>query len=108
MKIFFPFLLIAGSFGVIGALAARPDKAPAIIVCSSVVIIGIAWEFVRRERVRVWRNRPQRLCTNCLALAQPFQKENGVLYCPHCQADNPAPLESPFARDYFARQQQSA
>src|SRR6185312_12041303 len=99
MKIFAQLLAICVTIGIIGSLADRPDKTPFLLVCGS-VLAGIGfWIFMRRIDDSVWKNRPKRLCTNCLALAQPFQKKNGVFYWPYCQADNPAPLDSPFARD---------
>lgn len=104
MKIFLQFVGICILIGFIGSLAKNGQAGAAIAIGVALAAIAGVWSWIAREKDRAWKNRPQRLCTNCLAQAQPFQKENGVLYCPHCQADNPAPLESPFARDYFAKQ----
>lgn len=84
------------------------DNGTAIGVAAVLITLLVGWIIIRMQSQSEWKRRPQRLCTNCLALAQPFQKKNGVYYCPFCQADNPAPLDSPFAQQHFARQQQSA
>ncbi len=54
---------------------------------------------------RAWKNRPKRMCTNCYTVSQPLQYKNTRWYCGHCGADNPAPLDSPLAQAFLAKQQ---
>jgi Zn finger protein HypA/HybF involved in hydrogenase expression len=103
MKIFLQFIGICVVVMVIGHLATTGQTALLVGFSVALVIVVAAWALSIRGQNLAWKNRAQRLCTNCLATAQPFQKQNGVLYCPHCQADNPAPLDSPFAREHQAR-----
>jgi hypothetical protein len=52
---------------------------------------------------RRWNNRPGRLCIACNSVRRPLHHPNRRAYCPNCFADNPIPLDSPAAVEYFAR-----
>ena len=91
----------------LAALLLSPDDAAVLrfALIGTAIVIGFTFLVVRSYVLgeRRWKNRPERLCTNCLTIAQPLLTRAGVWYCPQCHADNPAPSDSPFARDSSTR-----
>lgn len=111
MKILLQLFLVCLVIALFGGLASGAGVPTVVIApaCAILVVGGLIGYYVwlGRKNDKEWNARQERLCANCLIVAKPFRNENNAYYCPHCQADNPVPLDSPFAREYFARQQRA-
>lgn len=88
--------------------AANSGSSAPVVPILVVVLIGGLVLMSQYGKARAWKNRPMRLCTNCYTTAQPLQHKNKRWYCGQCGADNPAPLDSPLAQAFHAKQQNNA
>ena len=90
------YLVLAGCF----AIKLGVGSIGAILITVGLLIAAVS---VVRSNPR--ESCPERLCTSCYVTAQPVLQKDGRMWCPGCGADELAPLDSQFAKTYYAQQQ---